>query len=79
MCPDFKKDSGVISYLFFLSSLITEAQDVKELKDAGVLYNFGSDTELPNLFSKIRNELGSDPDNYIEVKEKIQEYYGTLM
>jgi hypothetical protein len=79
MCPDFKKDSGVISYLFFLSSLITEAQDVKELKVAGVLYNFGSDTELPNLFSKIRNELGSDPDNYIEVKKNIQEYYGTLM
>ncbi|GMY19163.1 UPF0481 protein At3g47200-like [Fagus crenata] len=78
MC--LQNDRGVMSYLFFLYSLINEAQDVKELRDAKVLYNsLGSDTELQNLFSEICAEFGSDPDNYIGVKEKIQEYYGTLM
>ena len=82
MCLDFKNDPGpgVTSYLLFLYSLINEAQDVKELRDAGVLYNsFGSDTELQTIFSEICAELGSDPDTYIGVREKIQEYYGTLM
>ncbi|GMY19153.1 UPF0481 protein At3g47200-like [Fagus crenata] len=75
-----QNDRGVMSYVYFLDSLINEAQDVKELRDAGVLYNdFGSDTELQNFFSEIRDELVSVPDNYIVVKEKIQEYYGTFM
>jgi hypothetical protein len=84
MCLDFRNDPGpgVISYLFFLHSLINEAQDVKELRDAGVLYNsFGSDTELQTLFSELRDAgvLPDDHDTLIGVKEKIQEYYGTLM
>ncbi|GMY19145.1 UPF0481 protein At3g47200-like [Fagus crenata] len=78
MC--LQNDRGVMSYLFFLNSLINEAQDVKELRDAGVLYGYNrSDTELQNFFSVICPESGSDLDNYIGVKEKIQEYHGTLM
>ena len=38
MCPDFNNDYGVFSYISFLDSLIDEANDVKELRKAGILY-----------------------------------------
>ena len=38
MCSDFNNDYGVISYISFLDSLIDEANDVKELRKAGILY-----------------------------------------
>ncbi|GMY18949.1 UPF0481 protein At3g47200-like [Fagus crenata] len=77
MC--FENDRGVMSYLFFLHSLINEAQDVKELRVAGVLYDsYFSDTELQELFREICRELPGDPDTHRGVKKQIQEYYGTL-
>ncbi|GMY19144.1 UPF0481 protein At3g47200-like [Fagus crenata] len=84
MCLDFKNNPGpgVISYLSFLHSLINEDQDVKELRDAGVLHNSHvTDTELQTLISELRNAevLHDDPEAYVGVREKIQEYYGTLM
>ena len=38
MCADFNNDYGVISYISFLDSLIDEANNVKELRKAGILY-----------------------------------------
>ena len=47
MCLDFKNDFGVTSYIYFLGSLIHEANDVKMLRETGVLYNcLGSDEEV---------------------------------
>ncbi|KAE8098666.1 hypothetical protein FH972_016710 [Carpinus fangiana] len=57
MCLDFKNDFGISSYIFFLDSLIDEANDVKDLRKARVLHNFlGNDQEVAELF----NEIGTD-------------------
>ncbi|PPD79259.1 hypothetical protein GOBAR_DD23808 [Gossypium barbadense] len=54
MCPDFHNNFAVTSYMGFLDSLIDEAEDVKELRDAGILYNrFGSDKEVAKLIKKM--------------------------
>ncbi|KAL4607587.1 hypothetical protein ACB092_09G186300 [Castanea dentata] len=76
MCSDFNNDYGVTSYISFLDSLIDEANDVKELRKAGILYNLlGSDEEVTQLF----NEIGTDlvPNNKInsDVRSRIQKYY----
>ncbi|MBA0860120.1 hypothetical protein Goshw_014218, partial [Gossypium schwendimanii] len=42
----------------FLDSLIDEAEDVKDLRDAGILYNgLGSDEEVAKLFNKMNTDL----------------------
>ena len=57
MCLDFENDFRVMSYISFLDSLIDEANDVKVLRKAGVLYNcLGSDEEVAKIF----NEIGTD-------------------
>ncbi|KAK4580917.1 hypothetical protein RGQ29_024537 [Quercus rubra] len=70
MCPDFNNDYGVFSYISFLDSLIDEANDVKELRKAGILY---CDEEVTQLF----NEIGTDlvPNMYSDVRSRIQKYY----
>ena len=78
MC--FENDGGVMSYLFFLHSLINEAQDVQELRVAGVLCNTCfCDTDLQELFREICRKLPGDPDTHRGVRKQIQEYYGTWM
>ncbi|KAL1075566.1 hypothetical protein V6Z11_D11G372100 [Gossypium hirsutum] len=53
MCPDFKNDFTVTLYMCFLDLLIDEAEDVKDLRDAGILYNgLGSDEEVAKLFNQ---------------------------
>ena len=76
MCPDFDNDYGVTSYISFLDSLIDEANDVKELRKAGVLQNFlGSDQEVAQLFNEIGNDLVPNPEIYSKVRSSIQKYY----
>nr|XP_023898829.1 UPF0481 protein At3g47200-like [Quercus suber] len=76
MCPDFDNDYGVTSYISFLDSLIDEANDVKELRKAGVLQNFlGSDQEVAQLFNEIGTDLVPNTKIYLEVRSSIQEYY----
>ncbi|GKV49624.1 hypothetical protein SLEP1_g56365 [Rubroshorea leprosula] len=53
LCPDFKEKWEITSYFSFLNSLIDNAEDVKELRVAGVLYNgLGSDEAVAELLSK---------------------------
>ncbi|KAL6141338.1 hypothetical protein ACLB2K_059628 [Fragaria x ananassa] len=60
MCPDFKNDFEVTSYICLLDSLIDHADDVKELRSADVLYNLlGSDEEVARLFNEIALGLSS--------------------
>jgi hypothetical protein len=60
MCLDFKNDFGVTSYISFLDSLFNEANDVKILRKAGVLYNcLGSDEEVAKLFNEDRHRFGA--------------------
>ncbi|XP_022744297.1 UPF0481 protein At3g47200-like [Durio zibethinus] len=75
MCPDFKNEFEVTSYLCFLDSLIDTAQDVKELRHAGMLLNYlGSDQEVADLFNNITTDLVPDLEMYHDVTDKIRKY-----
>ncbi|XVE61032.1 hypothetical protein DITRI_Ditri06bG0008000 [Diplodiscus trichospermus] len=75
MCPDFENDFEVTSYLCFLDSLIDTAEDVKELRHAGMLLNYmGSDEEVADLFNKITTNLVPDLGIYQQVTENICKY-----
>lgn len=75
MCPDFENDLGVTSYLCFLDSLIDTAQDVKELRHAGMLLNYmGSDEEVANLFNCLTTNLVPDFSRYNDVTAEMSKY-----
>ncbi|XVE95817.1 hypothetical protein REPUB_Repub02eG0166000 [Reevesia pubescens] len=75
MCPDFDNDFAVTSYICFLDSLIDEAEDVKALRDAGILHNgLGSDEEVAKLFNKMNTDLVPSPSIYSGVKMQIQNH-----
>ncbi|KAH1084279.1 hypothetical protein J1N35_024040 [Gossypium stocksii] len=75
MCSDFDNDFTVTSYMCFLDLLIDEAEDVKDLRDAGILYNrLGSDEEVAKLFNKMNTDLVPSPMIYSGVKEKIHNH-----
>ncbi|GLT77417.1 hypothetical protein SLA2020_490050 [Shorea laevis] len=74
LCPDFKEDCKIISHLSFLDSLINTSEDVKELRDAGVLHNgLGSDKAVAKLFNKISRILVPNLKMDSELK-RIREY-----
>ncbi|KAK7390124.1 hypothetical protein VNO78_25423 [Psophocarpus tetragonolobus] len=60
-CPDnFHNNYEMCSYLAFLNTLIDDANDVKELRVAGVLQNLlGSDEEVAGFLNHIGTELAS--------------------
>ncbi|KAG8479727.1 hypothetical protein CXB51_029551 [Gossypium anomalum] len=75
MCPDFHNKFIVTSYMCFLDLLIDEAEDVKDLRDAGILYNrLGSDEEVAKLFNKMNIHLVPSSVIYSEVKRKIHNH-----
>ncbi|KAG2683579.1 hypothetical protein I3760_10G037600 [Carya illinoinensis] len=60
----------------FLESLIDNPGDVKEVRNASILYNLlGSDEEVAKLFNEIGTDLVPDLDEYKQVRTQIQEYY----
>ncbi|KAA8517219.1 hypothetical protein F0562_017529 [Nyssa sinensis] len=64
------------SYLCFLDSLIDNADDVSEMRSAGVLENFlGSDHEVAELINQIGNDLVPEKDVYKSVKREIRRYF----
>ncbi|TYH47072.1 hypothetical protein ES332_D11G386100v1 [Gossypium tomentosum] len=72
MCPDFKNDFTVTSYMDFLDSLIHEAEDVKELRGAGILYNrLGGDEEVAKLIKKMNTDVVRSQTTYSEVEQQI--------
>ncbi|XP_062019202.1 UPF0481 protein At3g47200-like [Rosa rugosa] len=73
MCPDFQNDFGVTSYICFLDSLIDHADDVKQLRKAGVLRNFlGSDEEVAKLFNEIGTDLVPNSETYLSVYGQLE-------
>ncbi|KAK0596634.1 hypothetical protein LWI29_017577 [Acer saccharum] len=74
MCPDFQNEFEVSTYIFFMDSLIDRAQDVKELRQSGILHNaLGSDKEVAKLFNRISTDLV--PNHiYEDVRKKIQSH-----
>ncbi|KAH1084267.1 hypothetical protein J1N35_024028 [Gossypium stocksii] len=78
MCPDFDNGFTVTSYMCFLDLLIDEADDVKDLRAAAILYNgWGSDEEVAKLFNKMNTDLVPSPMIYSEVKRKIHNHCKT--
>ena len=76
MCPDFDNDYGITSYISFLDSLIDEAQDVIDLRNAEILRNFlGSDEEIALVFNEIGTDLGPNPEINRDIRSQIQEFY----
>ncbi|KAB1671100.1 hypothetical protein [Gossypium barbadense] len=75
MCPDFNNDFTVTSYMCFLDSLIDEAEDVKALRHASILYNeLGSDEEVAKLFNKMNTDLVPSPTIYSYVEQQIHNH-----
>uniref|UniRef100_A0A2N9EHL3 Uncharacterized protein n=1 Tax=Fagus sylvatica TaxID=28930 RepID=A0A2N9EHL3_FAGSY len=71
MCLGFENDFKITFYICFLQSLIGKPEDVKELRKAGVFYNFfGSDKEVAKLFKEMPTDLNSYSDSYIGVEKK---------
>ncbi|GKV48537.1 hypothetical protein SLEP1_g55341 [Rubroshorea leprosula] len=58
LCPDFKETCKITSHLSFFDSLIDNGEDVKGLRDAGVLHHgLGSDEDVAELFNKMSGIL----------------------
>lgn len=75
-CPDAPDDFGVTSYLCFMDVLIDHAEDVKELRSSGILFNYlGSDQEVADLFNEIARDLVPNPQAYAIVKGNIEKHY----
>ncbi|GLT46454.1 hypothetical protein SLA2020_202020 [Shorea laevis] len=75
LCPDFEEDCKITSHLSFLDSLIDNGEDVKELRDAGVLHHgLGSDEATAELFNKISRILVPNLKRDSELRRKIHEY-----
>ncbi|KAK4377997.1 hypothetical protein RND71_004293 [Anisodus tanguticus] len=67
--PDTPDDFGVTSYLCFMSSLIYNVEDVKELRSKGILLNFlGPDQQVADLFKEMARDLVPNPYAFDDVK-----------
>ena len=63
-----------MTHISFLDSLIDEANDVKMLRKAGILYNcLGSDEHVAKLFNEIGTDLVPNSEIYCNVKSKNSE------
>ncbi|GLT27017.1 hypothetical protein SLA2020_260420 [Shorea laevis] len=75
LCPDFKETCKITSHLSFLDSLIDNGENVKELRDAGVLHNgLGSDEAVAKLFNRVSGILLSNLKIDLELRRNIHEY-----
>ncbi|KAL1292904.1 hypothetical protein HN51_053459 [Arachis hypogaea] len=89
MCPDFRNTFECCSFFSFMDSLIDDAEDVKELRSAGVIQNLlRSDQELAEFLNDITHDLPTKMFNqflpvdaavfskkYIQVKFQIEKHY----
>ncbi|OAY81990.1 uncharacterized protein LOC109708742 [Ananas comosus] len=76
MCSTAGGDYGITSLVWFLDLLIDHADDVKELRQAGVLLNaLGSDEQVVEMFDEIATDLVPDQQAYSTVTQSINSYY----
>ncbi|KAI3804116.1 hypothetical protein L1987_32286 [Smallanthus sonchifolius] len=75
-CSHDASAAWVTSYICFLDSLIDDPEDVKVLREAGVIENsLGSDKEVVKLFNEIATDLVPNSFAYSEARSMIQQYY----
>ncbi|KAL1292914.1 hypothetical protein HN51_053470 [Arachis hypogaea] len=91
MCPDFRNSFECCCFFSFLDSLVDDAEDVKELRSAGVIQNLlQSDQELAKFLNDIGHDLPTKMFNqiytsnavsfskkYIQVRHQIEEHYSS--
>ncbi|KAJ8570411.1 hypothetical protein K7X08_037383 [Anisodus acutangulus] len=71
--PDTPDDFGITYYHCFMSSLIYNVEDVKELRSKGILLNFlGPDQQVADLFKELARDLVPNPYAFDDVKVKIE-------
>lgn len=89
MCPDVHYNYECCSFFTFMDSLIDNAEDVKELRLAGVFQNLlGSDEDLATLFNDLGDDLPTKmcchssytnavaySKKYILIKHEIEKHY----
>lgn len=76
MCPDFKNNYEICSFVALMDSLIDHPDDVKGLRSAGVLLNMlGSDEEVAKLFNTISTDLVPNMESYSHVRCRIEKHY----
>ncbi|XP_027367552.1 UPF0481 protein At3g47200-like [Abrus precatorius] len=89
LCPDVGYNYECCSFFSFMDSLIDTAEDVKELRLAGVFQNLlGTDEDLAKLFNELGDDLATKmycdkfythavaySKKYILVKEQIEKHY----
>ena len=89
MCPDVHYNYECCSFFSFMDSLVDNAEDVKELRSAGVFQNLlGSDEELAKLFNDLGDDLPTKmcchiyytkavaySKKYILIKRQIEKHY----
>ncbi|KAL5055599.1 hypothetical protein RYX36_036281 [Vicia faba] len=75
MCPDFKNDYAIGTFLAFVNSLIRQPEDVRDLRSAGILRsNYGGDEELVKLFHFIATDVATNADIYSGVFGEINKH-----
>ncbi|XP_039684520.1 putative UPF0481 protein At3g02645 [Medicago truncatula] len=89
MCPDVHYNYECCSFFSFMDSLIDNAEDVKELRPAGVFQNLlGSDEDMAKLFNDLGDDLPTKmychiaytkavaySKKYILIKHEIEKHY----
>ncbi|XP_054811343.1 uncharacterized protein LOC129312692 [Prosopis cineraria] len=76
MCPDIRNNYEISNYVWFLNSLIDNADDVKALRKARVLNNLlGSDDEVAKIFNTVSTDLVLYTGKYDRVRDNIEKIY----
>ncbi|QHN75646.1 UPF0481 protein [Arachis hypogaea] len=76
MCPDFRNNFEISSFLVFMSSLIDQPEDVKELRMAGVIINeLANDKEVADLFNKMDTILVPETPLFADVRDQIHSHF----
>ncbi|RYR40908.1 hypothetical protein Ahy_A09g046655 [Arachis hypogaea] len=76
MCPDFRNHFEISSFLVFMSSLIDQPEDVKELRLADIIINeLASDKEVADLFNKMDSILVPETPLFAHVRDQIDSHF----
>ncbi|XP_057732941.1 uncharacterized protein LOC130948250 [Arachis stenosperma] len=76
MCPDFHNSFEISSFLVFMSSLIDQPEDVKELRMAGIIINeLANDKEVADLFNKMDTILVPETPWFAHVRDQIHSHF----
>ncbi|XLU29161.1 hypothetical protein S245_065227 [Arachis hypogaea] len=76
MSPDFRNNFEVSSFLVFMSSLIDQPEDVKELRMAGIIINeLANDKEVADLFNKMDSILVPETPLFAHIRDQIHSHF----